>query len=43
MAEEKLAEAINDDSGKQDKLSAAVENTRQKLEQSKSKLAELAA
>ncbi len=42
MAEEKLAEAINDDSGKQDKLSAAVENTRQKLEQSKSKLAELA-
>jgi electron transport complex protein RnfC len=42
MAEEKLAEAVNSDSGKQDKLSAAVENTRQKLEQSKSKLAELA-
>ena len=41
MAEEKLAEAINSDTGKQDKLSAAVENTRQKLEQSKSKLAEL--
>jgi electron transport complex protein RnfC len=42
MAEEKLAEALDSDSGKQDKLSAAVENTRQKLEQSKSKLAELA-
>jgi electron transport complex protein RnfC len=42
MAEEKLAEAISSDSGKQDQLSAAVENTRQKLEQTKSKLAELA-
>ena len=43
VAEEKLAEAIESNSDKQAVLSAAVENTRQKLEQSKTKLAELQA
>ena len=42
-AEEKLAEAIESNSDKQAALSAAVENTKQKLEQSKTKLAELRA
>ena len=43
VAEEKLAEAIASDSDKQAIFSAAVENTRQKLQQSKTKLAELTA
>jgi electron transport complex protein RnfC len=43
VAEQKLAEAVESNSDKQAVLSAAVENTRQKLEQSKTKLAELTA
>ncbi|MDG1818346.1 MAG: electron transport complex subunit RsxC [Porticoccaceae bacterium] len=43
VAEQKLAEAIESNSDKQAVLSAAVENTRQKLQQSKTKLAELTA
>ena len=42
LAEQKLAEAVASDSDKQPMLSAAVENTRQKLEQAKSRLMELA-
>ena len=43
VAEQKLAEAVASNSDKQAIFSAAVENTRQKLEQSKTKLAELTA
>ena len=43
VAEQKLAEAIEKGSANQSVLSAAVENTRQKLEQAKAKLAELTA
>jgi Na+-translocating ferredoxin:NAD+ oxidoreductase subunit C len=43
VAEQKLAEAVDSNSDKQAILSAAVENTRQKLKQSKTKLAELTA
>ena len=43
VAEQKLAEAIEKGSANQSVLSAAAENTRQKLEQAKAKLAELTA